>query len=348
MAKNKWISYFLWLIGGVFGLHHFYLGRDRQAFVWWCTGGFFGVGVFRDLWRIPDYVDSANNTPEYKRKLIQQMMKNPKPAFSTSRFCAQLVIGTFFGYLTLVAISEDFAQEFPVVRTLVVPFAIALGVHIVGNIGREQQGALKPALYGSYMLSPLFALPSGVAYQAILSAFLFQKNKRFRKTPEGWMTQSICRRLFVLFIAGSCITGLWFSAIYFNASITTGDGETIKVRDAVNHFFNSPFWKEFVATMKRLYQRGKARGWRRLWSDLMDSFDPLGEMNAYKVLGLERGATDAEIKQRYRTLALQYHPDKSKDLDKEEAEKRFMQIQESYETLSKLKKERVARRPPSR
>lgn len=60
-----------------------------------------------------------------------------------------------------------------------------------------------------------------------------------------------------------------------------------------------------------------------------------------KVLGLEQGATDVEIKQRYRALARQYHPDKNKDLAKEEAEKRFMEIQEAYETLSKLKIKRA-------
>lgn len=186
-------------------MHHVYLGRDKQAFVWWCTGGLFGIGVFRDLWRIPEYVDSANETPEYMNRLIQLMVRCQKPAFSTSRFCAQLSFGTFLGYLTMVAISEDFAQEFPLIRTIVVPASIAIGVYIVGNIGREC-GPLKPALYGTYMLIPIFNLQSsGVTYQAILSAILFQRNKKFRRTPEPWRNQNICRRLAVLFIAGkSC------------------------------------------------------------------------------------------------------------------------------------------------
>ena len=50
-----------WLLGGWLGLHHFYLGRDKQALVWWCLpGGYFGLGWFRDLWRIPEYVREAN------------------------------------------------------------------------------------------------------------------------------------------------------------------------------------------------------------------------------------------------------------------------------------------------
>ena len=55
------VTYLLWLLGGWLGLHHFYLGRDKQALVWWCLpGGYFGLGWVRDLWRIPEYVREAN------------------------------------------------------------------------------------------------------------------------------------------------------------------------------------------------------------------------------------------------------------------------------------------------
>lgn len=37
--KSIIIAYVLWLFGGLFGLHHIYLRRDRHAFVWWCTLG---------------------------------------------------------------------------------------------------------------------------------------------------------------------------------------------------------------------------------------------------------------------------------------------------------------------
>lgn len=37
--KSVFVAYLWWLFGGVFGAHHIYLHRDRQAFVWWCTLG---------------------------------------------------------------------------------------------------------------------------------------------------------------------------------------------------------------------------------------------------------------------------------------------------------------------
>ena len=53
------------------------------------------------------------------------------------------------------------------------------------------------------------------------------------------------------------------------------------------------------------------------------------------MLGLKDLASQAEIKQSYRRLAKEWHPDTQKDpAKKEEAQKKFMEIQEAYDTLS--------------
>lgn len=52
----------------------------------------------------------------------------------------------------------------------------------------------------------------------------------------------------------------------------------------------------------------------------------------YKVLGVKRGATDAEIRKAYRELARKYHPDLNPD--DAEAKRRFQEVQEAFETLS--------------
>lgn len=57
----------------------------------------------------------------------------------------------------------------------------------------------------------------------------------------------------------------------------------------------------------------------------------------YKLLDVERNASDAEIKKAYRRLAMKYHPDRNKD-SPEEAEIRFKQVKEAYEVLSDPKK----------
>ena len=50
----------------------------------------------------------------------------------------------------------------------------------------------------------------------------------------------------------------------------------------------------------------------------------------YKVMGVARDATEAQIKQAYRRLARKYHPDVSKEKD---AEARFKELGEAYEVL---------------
>ncbi|MCO6429085.1 DnaJ C-terminal domain-containing protein [Nitrosomonas communis] len=50
----------------------------------------------------------------------------------------------------------------------------------------------------------------------------------------------------------------------------------------------------------------------------------------YNIMGIERDATQADIKRAYRKLARKYHPDVSKDPD---AETRFKEIGEAYEVL---------------
>ncbi|HWR40611.1 MAG TPA: J domain-containing protein [Patescibacteria group bacterium] len=54
----------------------------------------------------------------------------------------------------------------------------------------------------------------------------------------------------------------------------------------------------------------------------------------YEILGLERTATEKEIKQAYRKLARKHHPDLHQGNAKTAAEEKFKQINEAYEVLS--------------
>jgi DnaJ-class molecular chaperone len=55
-------------------------------------------------------------------------------------------------------------------------------------------------------------------------------------------------------------------------------------------------------------------------------------LDLYQRLGLKRGASEAEIKNAYRSLAKQLHPDRNKD--KPDAAKRFSEVTHAYDLLS--------------
>ncbi|KAG6471180.1 hypothetical protein ZIOFF_072281 [Zingiber officinale] len=60
----------------------------------------------------------------------------------------------------------------------------------------------------------------------------------------------------------------------------------------------------------------------------------------YKVLGVDKGAKDDDLKKAYRKLAMKWHPDKNPN-NKSEAEAKFKQISEAYEVLSDPQKRAI-------
>ncbi len=60
--------------------------------------------------------------------------------------------------------------------------------------------------------------------------------------------------------------------------------------------------------------------------------------NAYKILEIDKSATDAEVKKAFRTMAKKYHPDKIQHMDEAHikgAEEKFRRVQEAYEQIQK-------------
>jgi molecular chaperone DnaJ len=60
----------------------------------------------------------------------------------------------------------------------------------------------------------------------------------------------------------------------------------------------------------------------------------------YEILGVARNATEEEIKQAYRRLAKQYHPDMNPN-NRKEAEEKFKELSEAYEVLLDKDKRRL-------
>ena len=62
----------------------------------------------------------------------------------------------------------------------------------------------------------------------------------------------------------------------------------------------------------------------------------------YQVLGIERTASDEEVKKAYRDLARRYHPDNYMNTPLADlAEEKMKEINEAYETIQKIRKEKA-------
>lgn len=60
--------------------------------------------------------------------------------------------------------------------------------------------------------------------------------------------------------------------------------------------------------------------------------------SAYKILEIQKDATNDEVKKAFRTMAKKYHPDKLQHMDeayRKGAEDKFRKVQEAYETIQK-------------
>ena len=64
----------------------------------------------------------------------------------------------------------------------------------------------------------------------------------------------------------------------------------------------------------------------------------MNKRDYYEVLGVEKNASEADIKSAFRKLAKKYHPDVCKESD---AEAKFKEVQEAYSVLSDENKKRM-------
>ncbi|KAG8201351.1 hypothetical protein JTE90_016828 [Oedothorax gibbosus] len=341
--KSLLVTYLLWLFGGVFGLHHFYLNRDFHALTWWMfLGGYFGIGLIRDLWRIPEYVKDANQDIFYMQELKEKMRKHEKPPISSVRYFGMVTVADAFATLIINAIPTDFisGSAYTLLHIILMPGAVSLGIALIGNIGRHE-GKLSDAAFGAYLMAPIYLIFDAPQFLTVFySSYSFNRKRKWRLAPRP--QKPLASRLAFLFCCALIFFSLWGSWFYFNCTVESSDGQKpVKCRDAAKHFFTSPIWNEFLNVIKEVWRVVLKQDFQEAWKQFMWALDPIGETNALRVLGLTAGSTQQQISARYRKLSREWHPDKHKPEKKNMAADKFIEIQQAYEILSKIKSQRM-------
>lgn len=58
--KSTGVTYLLWLLFGILGVHQFYMGKIGRGILYLLTGGVFGIMWLIDLFTIPGQLRTVN------------------------------------------------------------------------------------------------------------------------------------------------------------------------------------------------------------------------------------------------------------------------------------------------
>ncbi|XP_030051104.1 dnaJ homolog subfamily C member 22 [Microcaecilia unicolor] len=336
MGKSLLMTYVLWAIGGPFGLHHLYLGRDSHALLWMLTFGGFGISWTWEFWYIPGFVAQANHCQGGK---VQP--RDSEPPMSAVRVFGQMAVGIYFGIVAVIGLS--FLSSFYI---LALPLAIGLGVHLVANVG-EQTSDLKNTLMAAFLTAPIFyGRAIAMLPISITTSMTSQQNRRYKPPSQDYEPLSL--RLYRLGLAYLTFSApVAYSIIYNTTATITYMAEGIgalldwfSIFPSISHLLESILLLPYHTW--RLVTGGGGLGaayfseWEKIY-EFVNSFQSEKQAMAYKVLDLHHGATLDEINRSYRELVKVWHPDHNRHRAKE-AEQHFIEIQAAYETLAQPRK----------
>ncbi|XP_023278008.1 dnaJ homolog subfamily C member 22-like [Seriola lalandi dorsalis] len=329
MVKSVMVAYALWAIGGPWGLHHLYLGRDSHALLWMLTLGGFGFGWVREVIRIPAYVGEANRDAENERKRPPTMVP---PPVSPLRFAGQVCVGIYFGTVALIGLNS-----LSFFYLIVLPLCVGAGVHLVSSVG-QQTSDLQKTLTSCLMTSPIFygstlsLLPISLAASVTAA-----QHRRFKppRTPQS--KQELVPRLYRLGLAllafsaplGYCIFHNTTATLYYLSDCLAALLDIFWflpwLRSVFEYILLMPYRILCVLTGGGYYEET----WRKVLEILLKEYTER-EKQALQVLSLETEASLEEITRSYRELAKTWHPDHN---PRKDAEAMFVKIQEAYEVL---------------
>lgn len=298
--KRKLYAYILWLIGGIFGLHHVYLKRDRHAFIWFSTFGGFIIGYLYDLFRMSEYLDYANNDDDFLNYLYRLMNRLKSPCFKSSyRFLGSIAVATLYGYIVQYSLPIEYADTnyllFYLVQ-LLAPLACAIGAYLV-NTESYMQCDFKWSLIGSYIaiLPLLFQHQKGVFYCAISSTLfthwqlewrapvIAPTTSKSKEKPKAKAKQaSLKKRLAILFVCAA-IYGCFATSFFLHNATITIDGQTTPLKDAITNFFKSRAFQDLKTFFIRMWHIYRLYGFQRLKEEFLFGVDAYGITRAYEV-----------------------------------------------------------------
>ena len=345
MKKYCLLTFLFWLFGGWCGLHHFYLGRDRQGFLWATSWGGFLIGWLRDFTSLARYTDEANNGYPIRAS------KRPALFSEMHRMLGILVFVCFYRMIFVNAIPTSL-PNYNLLVLLIAPLGSSFGAYLVSNVGHISL-SIKFPLVSAYAAEVLFGEThllleeSNVTIVSLVVCISCVAGWRERQRN---MEMSVCQRFCLWFGLGLVVLCLWGCYGYYNAEVYVENlGESVKLSNIIKSYFTSPEWAEFREVLYEAFWILIAGDYDEAYMRFTDDIAKSQIHNALRVLefGNDKeieSLTLEELKSAYKRLAREWHPDKVIDPDKkEEAQSRFIEIKEAYELLERHMKKQKTR-----
>ena len=279
MAKSIKTAYLLLLLGGFFGLHHIYLGRDKKALV--CSSTIFSIFfLLIDLIKIPEFVREANEKTELSK---EKDLKLKAPAFFTSNFISSLIFGSYVYYVSKYAITEETYTSYMILKILS-PLGIAVMVYLIGTEG-PMKCKFKWPLIGSYLafFIDIFRSTHTIYSGALLSTLFLNWNIEWdHEYFNNNKKRKFLKRFAYISFAYICIISLHGLFLWNNASLEI-QGKRVTLKESVINFLNSKELVELKEVFKMIWNYYKAHGLSKLINHFFYGYDSEAVANAYKV-----------------------------------------------------------------
>lgn len=289
MTKSIKTAYLIWLFGGLFGLHHFYLKRDKQGFIYLITLGGFLIGYLRDVYRLPYYVKEANQDSIFMEKLKLEQEQLKAPLFMTSRFISSIVVGSLFGYIATncLSITDTKSLNYDWSETSIrflSPLFVSVVVYLIGTEGPIRCSFEWPLL-GSYLSLAFDSIKQSTSIfnASIFAALLLNWNLKWDLDYFDRINKrKLITRIFYIALGITIFSSLLGFFIWNNATLEY-KGEKVTLGEYFEKLYNTEEMKKVREVLKMLWDFYQAHGLRRLINHFYYGYDPEAIAHAYKV-----------------------------------------------------------------
>lgn len=275
-TKSVKIAYLCWLFGGLFGLHHAYLRRNKHALIWFGTLGGFLIGFIYDAFQIKSYVREANQDEDYLNQLNKLKSQTKIPSFFCKRFFGSIITGIVFNNLIFFCFFKTESLVYVTIVRFASAFIVALMVYLVGT-EKPMKCKFKWPLIGSLigLIFKIHLLSCPIIATFFLNWNIEWDNDKPKETK-------LKKRVAVFIVYSGFLITLFFLLILNNLTINI-NGEQVNLKDGIYEFINSKEMEKTMELLNTLWQFYKVHGFRKLLNDHFYGYDPAALSEAYNV-----------------------------------------------------------------